>query len=187
MADFILVDTSVLSEARRSEPDEDVIFFLDQIPPGSIAVPPTAIFELERGALNLFKTNPLKSAKLAKWLDDLLKTDVWVPPVNSDVKRLLARMAMVPELARFWRSHGEAPKLEFGCDPEIAATAIVHGMPIATQDVGDYLKISRQFPLPGLYCPRDGIWHVMPDDNWRIPEELTSIGLEWRRMIGPVA
>ncbi|WFU10302.1 hypothetical protein QA646_05440 [Rhizobium sp. CB3090] len=185
MANFILLDTSVLSEARRTEPDEDVIFFLDQIPPASIAVPPTAIFELERGALNLSRTDPVRGAKLSKWLDELLKTDIWIPPVDSEVKRLLASMATVPEFARFWRSHGDPPRLEFGCDPEIAAVAIVYGMPLATQDVGDYLKISSRFRLPGLYCPRDGVWHVRPDNRWRIPEELSSSGLDWRRMIAP--
>ncbi|WP_440657769.1 hypothetical protein [Ensifer adhaerens] len=186
MADFILIDTSVLSEARRVTPDDDVIFFLRQIPPGAIAVPPAAIFELERGALNLAKTDPVRAEKFSKWLDGLLQTDVWLPPIDPHVKRLTARMAMTPELRRFWISNGTPPKMRFGCDPEIAAISIVHELPLASLDVSDFLLIDRHFPLPGLYSPKDGIWHVAPPEGWRIAECLGAGEDEWSAMIGSV-
>lgn len=186
-ANFILLDTSVLSEARRSAPHEDVLAFLFQIPPGAVAVAPPVIFELERGAINAGIHDPERGRCLSNWVDDLLKTDVYTPPVDAGVKKLLARMSMVPELAGFWRSPDNSSKMRFGCDPEIAAVSIVHGIPIASCDVGDFLRIHRHFPLPGLYSPLDGIWHVEPSHDWRIPELGEPGPGDWRQMIVPIS
>lgn len=183
-ANFIILDTSVLSEARREHPSEDVIAFLLQIPPGALAVPPPVIFELERGAVNVQNSDPDRGRRFSAWLDGLLETDIYIPPVDAVVKRLLARMSMVPALAAFWRTPPTSSRLRFGCDPEIAAVAIVNGFPIASCDAGDFLHIHRHFPLPGLYNPIDGIWHVRPKEGWHIPERRANTADTWRQMIG---
>jgi toxin FitB len=187
VAGFILLDTSVLSEARKEIPDQDVLGFLLQLPPGVLAVPEAAIFELERGALKKAKTDPVLGLAYSQWLDELLRTDIWLPPVNTDVRRLMARMASTPDLQRFWISKGEPPSMKFGCDPEIAATAIVYEMPIATCDVRDFLAIGKHFPIPGVYSPLDGRWHVPPLPGWELGEDGTFEPPEWRRMIRPIA
>ncbi|MBY3215877.1 type II toxin-antitoxin system VapC family toxin [Rhizobium laguerreae] len=186
--DFILVDTSVLSEARKmiDELDENIVFFLRQIPAGALAVPIAAIFELQRGASMIAITKPAKARAYESWLDRLLETDIWLPPVDVRVRRLLAEMTVVPELSRFWLDRSKDPKLRFGCDPEIAATAIVYSIPLASTDVTDFLAINRHFPLPGLYCPIGGRWHVPPPAGWNLGESLGRHERDWRRVIGPL-
>lgn len=185
-ANFILLDTSVLSEARKVEPNEDVLAFLLQIPPGALAVPEAAVFELERGALNKAKSDPVLGMAFSSWLDELLLTDIWLPPTNSAVRRLVARMTMKAELQGFWISKSDPPTMKFGCDAEIAATAIVYGLPIATCDLKDFLMINRHFPISGIYSPLDGEWHVSPSPGWELGDDESFLSPEWRRMIRPV-
>lgn len=186
--DFILVDTSVLSEARKARErlNDDIVFFLRQIPVGALAVPYAAIFELQRGASIIAKTKPSRGRAYSAWLDKLLETDIWLPPANVEVIRLLANMTEVPGLGHFWIDPGDAPKMRFGCDPQIAATAIVHQIPIASTDVSDFMKIHRHFPLPGLYCPIGGRWHIPPPDGWSLGENFGPRDRDWRRVIGPL-
>ncbi|MBY5399508.1 type II toxin-antitoxin system VapC family toxin [Rhizobium leguminosarum] len=187
-ADFILVDTSVLSEARKiaGELNDDIVFFLRQIPAGALAVPQAAVFELQRGASMIARTRPSRGRAYSQWLDDLLATDAWLPPVDAPVRRLLAQMTTEPDLIQFWIDPRKEPTMRFGCDPEIAATAIVHGLPIASTDVTDFLKIHRHFPLPGLYCPIGGRWHVRPPEGWSLGESFEASDGDWRRVIGPI-
>lgn len=54
-----------------------------------------------------------------------------------------------------------------GCDPEIAATGIIYGLPIASTDVTDFLRIRRSFPIPvcTLQLPADGM-SIHPMDGF---------------------
>lgn len=187
-SNFILLDTSVLTEARKTEDklDDDIVFFMRQIPAGALAVPHAAIFELQRGALNIGRTDPLRERLYTAWLDRLLETDIWLPPVNVEVRRLLAHMTMDPRLSSFWLSSSTQPKMKFGCDAEIAATAIVHGLPIASTDINDFQRIHGSFPLPGLYSPLTGRWHVDPPDGWFLGENLDPDERDWHSTIGPL-
>lgn len=102
--DFILLDTSVLSEARKTteELNERIVAFMKDIPAGSVAVPPAAIFELRRGALLLSKRDPIRGNALGRWLDQLLETDIWLPPTTIEVRHLVAMMSVTrdrPQLA----------------------------------------------------------------------------------------
>lgn len=186
--DFILLDTSVLSEARKTaeELNENIVAFLKNIPLGAVAVPPAAIFELRRGALILSKTDPVRGNVLGRWIDELLETDIWLPSVNVDVRHLVAIMSVTPELAGFWMTSSYRSRMKFGCDPEIAATSIVHGIPIASTDVSDYMRINRYFQIPGLYCPLRGRWFIDPPEGWRLREHIQPLRRDWRRMIGPI-
>ncbi|ASW06407.1 hypothetical protein [Rhizobium sp. 11515TR] len=185
--EFILTDTSVLSEARKAADrlNEDIVFFLRQIPAGALAVPLAAVFELQRGASMLSGRDPARARAYEQWLDRLLATDIWIPPVNVRVRRLLAEMTTVPEFRGFWLDPGRKPVLRFGCDPEIAATAIVHHLPLASTDP-DFLKIHRHFPLPGLYCPIQKKWHVPPPASWSLRESGARGARDWRSLIGPL-
>jgi predicted nucleic acid-binding protein len=185
---FILLDTSVLTEARKTDEklNDDLVFFFRQVPAGALAVPHAAIFELQRGACNIGRRDPLREQLYNDWLDQLLATDIWLPPVDVSVRRLLAKMTMDTELSSFWISQSRKPKMMFGCDPEIAATAIVHGLPIASTDVHDFLRIHRKFPLPGLYSPVSGKWHVDPPDGWYLGENIEPDERDWHSTIGPI-
>lgn len=164
---YMLLDTSVVSAARGKAAEETVARFLRSLPRGSIAVPTFTVFELERGVRKLQLVDGERARPLLDWLDDLLATDIFIPPVTVDIWRLLARMALVPALSKFWIDTGDPPKMRFGCDPGLAAIAIHYGMPIATRDVRDFMLIHRHFPLPGLYEPHACRWHIEPTTEWR--------------------
>ncbi len=163
----MLLDTSVLSAARGRKPEATVRHFLLSLPRGSIAIPAYSVFEFERGARLLQQHDQQRAAQLLSWLDDLLATDIFVPPVTTDIWRLYARMSLVPALRKFWIHNGDPPSLRFGCDPGVAAISIHYRMPIATRDVGDYMLINGYFPLPGLYDPHLRKWFVDPAPTWR--------------------
>ncbi|MGV1785834.1 MULTISPECIES: PIN domain-containing protein [Agrobacterium] len=163
----LLLDTSVLSEARGKNKSEEVKQFLRSLPNEVVAIPLPAIFELERGARMLAKSEPERAERFIAWLDRLLATQPYVPPITDEVIRLIARMTTVPRLQRFWRTTKPNDPLRFGCDPAIAAIAIHHRMPIVTRDVGDFMVIHESFPLPGVYDPFLRRWHVPAENEWQ--------------------
>jgi toxin FitB len=162
----LLLDTSVLSEARGRDKSEEVKQFLRSLPDEIVAIPLPAIFELERGARMLGKTDPDRAERFIAWLDRLLATKPYVPPITTEVVRLIARMATVPHLERFWRPTKQDDPLRFGCDPAIAAIAIHYHMPVITRDIRDFMVIHESFPLPGLYDPLIRRWHVPAGNEW---------------------
>jgi hypothetical protein len=95
-------------------------------------------------------------------------------------------MTTVSDLSGFWLDRAKDPRLRFGCDPEIAATAIVHGLPLASTDVTDFMRIHQHFPIPGLYCPIGGRWHVPPPEGWSLGESIGRHERDWRTVIGPL-
>jgi predicted nucleic acid-binding protein len=162
----LLLDTSVLSEARGTNKSEEVKRFLRSLPDEVVAIPMPAIFELERGAQLLARTNPDRAEGLVAWLDRLLATEPYVPLVTAEVTRIIAKMATIPKLERFWRTTKHDEPLRFGCDPAIAAISIHYEMPIVSRDIRDFMVIHEYFPLPGLYDPLVRRWHVTPQLNW---------------------
>ncbi len=161
----LLLDTSVLSEARGTNKSEEVKRFLRSLPDEAVAIPLPAIFELERGARLLARNDPDRAEGLIAWLDRLLATKPYVPPMTTEVTRLIAGMTTIPNLERFWRTT-KHKSLRFGCDPAIAAIAIHYRMPIISRDIRDFMVIHESFPLPGLYDPLVRRWHVPPLHEW---------------------
>jgi predicted nucleic acid-binding protein len=174
--DFMLLDTNVLSEARNEQPSLDVIRFLLRLRRGSIALPLPAIFELERGAQMLMPHDPETAWRRIAWLEGLLKRDVFIPEWNTRTIRLYAQMSNVPRLRHFWETDAEGRRMNFGCDPAIAAISIVHEIPVATSNIKDFLQIHRHFPLPGLFSPTTSEWHVDPPDDWDVLSDEVSHG-----------
>lgn len=134
--DFMLLDTSVLSEARRAVPVQKVVSFLRPFLTKRSLSPLPAIFELERGARELMRRDRTEGSIYLSWLENLIWTRVYIPPATMEICRLTALMATLPELRSFWRDEDDE-RLQFGIDPAIAATSIYYGIPIATRDVRD--------------------------------------------------
>jgi toxin FitB len=165
-ADFILLDTNVLSHARKGAHKPKIDRFLSSIPTACIAIPTDAIFELERGALALEATDPAAAKRYSLWLLALLQTDIYVLTNNAKVSKLVAAMSLCGPLKHFWVKDPQSSKLKFGADPRIAAISIVNEIPLATCDVDHYMAINSRFPLPGLYDPVHDVWHVDPPAGW---------------------
>jgi toxin FitB len=167
-----LLDTCVLSELSKKDPDPTTVVWLDQVT--NVAVPMGALIEIERGIHLRKRTSVARAAELREWFETLLTKDLPFRATDHYIARLLGAMLAVPALNALWIPNPQAKEPRYGQDLHIAATAIVCGYAIATYDVHDFLLINRHFPLLGLYNPREGRWYVQnghggTDSNLSIP------------------
>ena len=156
-----VLDTNVLSELSRKEPNSGVIAWLKS-ERAAMIIPSAAVIEIERGIVHLACHNAHRAALLSKWLDALQTSDVIHGVMNLETARLYGRMTTVPALYDLWISSPIAKKPTLGQDLSIAALAIVMGAPVATINIKDFMKIDRFFPLPGLYNPANDKWLIRP-------------------------
>lgn len=122
-----LVDATVLSEPTKPTPDPRVIEWL-RAHERDIAVDPVIVGELRFGILILPKGK--KRTALERWFDagvGRLHCLAWDADTGLKWAELLARL----------RTTGKAMPMK---DSLIAATAIVHGLAVATRDRADFAK-----------------------------------------------
>lgn len=122
-----LVDANVLSEPTKPTPDPLVIAWLREHQ-REIAVDPVILGELRFGILILPKGK--KRAALERWFEagaGRLHCLPWDADTGLKWAELLARL----------RTAGKAMPLK---DSLIAATAIVHGLAVATRNRADFSK-----------------------------------------------
>lgn len=118
-----LVDTNVVSEARRGAPE--AVRWLRSVDPLAVHLSVITLGEIMRGVALKQKADPRTAAHLAEWLQKLRR---------EHADRILA---VTDQIALQWgriaalRPRGEADGL-------IAATAIVHDLIIVTRNVGDF-------------------------------------------------
>lgn len=159
-----LLDTDVVSNLRKLEPNPLLLRWLADTPLESLCIPLVVIFEIQMGVEKLRREGKAELADdIERWLDDLVHAmgeNILVP--GTDVIRLQARMFAEPGLRHFLAAAPNSPKLKFGADLTIAAMAIVHEMPVVTFNIADYEAIHRLYPLPGLFHPGRGEWVIAP-------------------------
>lgn len=122
-----LVDASVLSEPTKPAPDPRVVAWLRAHEP-EIAVDPVIVGELRFGILLLPKGR--KWAVLERWFDAgvrHLHCLPWEADTGLKWAELLVRL----------RTTGKSMP---GKDSLIAATALVHGLAVATRNRADFLN-----------------------------------------------
>ncbi len=122
-----LVDASVLSEPTRPIPDPRVVEWLRVHEP-DLAVDPVIVGELRFGILILPKGR--KRTALERWFNAgiaRLHCLVWDADTGLKWAELLARL----------RTNGKVMPVK---DSFIAATAIVHGLAVATRNGGDFVN-----------------------------------------------
>jgi hypothetical protein len=118
-----LVDTNVVSEARRGAPE--AVGWLRSVDPLAVYLSVITLGEIMRGIALKQKADPRSAAHLAEWLQRLR---------HENADRILT---ITDQIALEWgriaalRPRGEADGL-------IAATAIVHDLIIVTRNVGDF-------------------------------------------------
>lgn len=167
-----LLDTNVLSEFSKKRPSRAVAHWAVNAT-GRLAIPVAAVFEIQRGIGFLEKECPEKARALDAWLHDILDTDLEVVPLGLTAGMLYARMTIVSQLKNLWlpkKTRGD--QMSLGQDLCIAAIAISLPAVVVTMNVKDFLVIHEAFPLPGIFDPSTGRWHVFPDG--RRPLELVS-------------
>jgi predicted nucleic acid-binding protein len=124
---MVLVDANVLSEATRSEPDSRVLEWLARHE-REIAVDPVILGEIRFGILLLPKGK--RRARLERWFQDGVERIhclAWEAVTGLRWAGLLAEL----------RASGRSMPIK---DSLIAATALVHDLPVVTRNRRDFEK-----------------------------------------------
>lgn len=126
---MFLLDTNVISELRKTKwgrADHNVVAWARSIPAESLFTSVMVIQELETGVLLAMRRDPTQGAVLRTWLDDQI--------VPSFSERILPIDMIVARRSAALHVPDRRPIQ----DGLIAATALVHGMTVATRNVADF-------------------------------------------------
>ena len=119
-----LLDTNVLSETRRQQPDDRVLAFLRSAGRSNLFVSVMVLGELRKGVAIKARTDPAVARSIAAWVDAL---------ESQFAKRILAIDAATSRLWGEW----SAQRPRAIVDTLLAATAEVHGLTLATRNMRD--------------------------------------------------
>lgn len=119
---MILLDTVVLSELRKRQPSLEVVRWLTGFRDSDLFLSVVSLGELERGIEKKRKVDPAFAELLTLWVEDLLR-------LYGD--RVLP---VTPAISRCWGALS-ARLGNDGADLLIAATALTHGLQVATRNI----------------------------------------------------
>ena len=137
-----LLDTTVISELRKAKSgkaDQKVLAWAESVPASSLYVSAITILELETGVLLVERRDPAQGAVLRSWLN------THVLPAFSD-RILPVDTAVAQHCAKL---HVPDPRSDR--DALIAATALVHGMPVITRNIQDFTPTGVELLNPWEY------------------------------------
>jgi toxin FitB len=118
----ILLDTVVLSELRKSKPAASVLRWVRAQKADDLFISVVSIGEIERGIEMARKSDAAFAEQLGQWLETLLTVyGDHVLPVSAVVARRWGNLS--------------AKLGHDGADTLIAATALTHGLTVATRNV----------------------------------------------------
>ena len=124
---MFVLDTNVVSELRRPQhANPEVLAWAGGLPLASFFLSSISVLELELGTLRMERKDPAQGAMLRAWLD------VQVLP------RFAGRILPVDTAVAQRCAHLHVPDPRAERDALIAATALVHGMIVATRNVDDF-------------------------------------------------
>lgn len=126
---MFVLDTNVLSELRKvrlGRADANVVAWAESVDAADLFISAISIMELELGVLSMERKDAAQGALLRAWLEQQVLPEFSgrTLPVDTAVAQRCARLH-VPD------KRGERDAL-------IAATAMVHGMAVATRNVADF-------------------------------------------------
>jgi len=120
-----LLDTNVVSETRRKNPDSGVSAFLAAADSAGLFLSVLTIGELRKGVEAKRKTDPLAADRLGAWVDTI-ETQFADRLLGVDVAT-----------ARLWGELSARRSLRV-IDSLIAATAIQHSVTLVTRNTADF-------------------------------------------------
>lgn len=126
---MFLLDTNVVSELRKApfgRADPTVVRWADPVPPASLFLSVITVMELETGVLRLERRDVQQGRRLRAWLEnDVLSAfEGRILPFDTRVARRCAAL--------------HVPDKRPVHDAVIAATALVHGLTVATRNGRDF-------------------------------------------------
>jgi predicted nucleic acid-binding protein len=119
-----LLDTNVVSELRKQRPHGGVVAWLQSIDDAQLYLSAVTIGEIQAGIEFTREQDPSKAEEIEAWLE-LVAGAYNVLPMDAATFRAWARLM-----------HRKSDTLYE--DAMIAATAKVHGLTVATRNVGDF-------------------------------------------------
>ena len=134
-----LLDTNVISELRKAKSgkaDQKVIAWAESVSASSLYMSAITVLELETGVLLVERRDPTQGAVLRSWLN------THVLPAFSD--RILPIDTAVAQYCA--KLHVPDPRSDR--DALIAATALVHGMPVVTRNIQDFVPTGVELLNP---------------------------------------
>lgn len=158
MSTTFILDTCVLSEASKRRPNASVVQFLETVP--DLRLPTAVLMEVQLGITQVSATDPVRAVKLGNWYQWVMSAGFPILDTTREVAEIWGVLAADPRLRNLVVGHAHAKHPRNGQDVHIAAFALAHRLPIATMNLRDFELIDRCYPLPGLYNPSDGRWHV---------------------------
>jgi predicted nucleic acid-binding protein len=123
---MFLLDTNVISELRKSNADHNVVRWANRVPPASLYLSAITLLEIETGILRIERRDKLQGARLRTWLQQHV-----LPAFDGRILAVDGNVAI-----RCAQLHVPDPRSEY--DALIAATALVHGMPVVTRNTEDF-------------------------------------------------
>jgi predicted nucleic acid-binding protein len=128
----MLLDTNVVSELMRPEPDPNVLLWLQARARQSVFLCAVTHFELLEGVMSLPQGK--RRAGLLRSLTDILDAEFRTPCLPFDQRAAEICAEVVSHRSRV----GHRIQLE---DAQIASIALVHGLAVVTRNVKDFAKI----------------------------------------------
>ncbi len=129
-----LLDTNVVSELRKPKPHGAVIAWLQSLDDSQLFVSAVTVGEIQAGIEMTRDQDPAKASEIETWLNQLAAS-YNILPMNAEVFRAWARLM-----------HRKSDTLYE--DAMIAATAICHGLTVATRNVADFQALGMAVHNP---------------------------------------
>jgi toxin FitB len=122
-----LLDTVVLSELRKlpRQRNRNLVHWIGKVPSQDLFVSVLTIGEIERGIERQRQLDPEFAERIASWLDMILRT--------YESRILVVDVAVARRWGRLSYLIGNK-----GIDLAISATALEHGLTVATRNVSDF-------------------------------------------------
>lgn len=119
-----LLDTNVVSELRKPRPHGAVVAWLEGLRPEQIHIAAMTVGEIQAGIELTREQDPAKAQEIETWLESLAAAHN-VLPLDAAAFRIWARLM----------HRRSATLIE---DALIAATALRHGLTVATRNTADF-------------------------------------------------
>ena len=119
-----LLDTHVVSELRKPKPHGAVLTWLQSLDDSQLYVSAVTVGEIQAGIEMTREQDPAKASEIETWLNQLAAS-YNILPMNAEAFRAWARLM-----------HRKSDTLYE--DAMIAATALSHGLTVATRNVASF-------------------------------------------------